>query len=663
MKLDKETIVKHQFWFLLGTYLLVWLIAVLWLKFAAADPIEQAKKTYKDSSEKLKRNSQDPKNPNTFCPPWEEYAGVFNGHKQVIWKAAWDYQKPMFTWPEYFDSKISALGANSSPRTNGRRPTSSSSSGTLYNEEMDDLETAAVGKKKDKNAQGFLTPIELEGGFEAIMKPLKWTEIPTREECWLAQEDFWVRRELLWDLACAVAYQAYMVPVPIDDKKEPLPPDVVSRLRYRNQSWEITLLIKEDKEKKQLVISRDSTIKNVHPGGRTLPLASAKGEGIVFNVYQEKAYSRFELKGEPVPSEGLVPFGYDYPLRDIQWKDKNNPVFMSQAFDWYTCPIRRIEALEIGQQSCRTFTTALKANETLSKLDPPREAPADPNASKDATNTMGMGGGTGPSGGNPMMRGMMGGMSMMGGAAGATPPNTTPNNNMDRERYLQAPKEGESPEKPSRHLPIALALIVDQSNMQDVLVTLANSRLRIQITQVEFRRQHGIKPLTDDEKGGGSGFQRSGPVMSMMGGMGAPPRMMGASAGGGGPGAGARQMMQSQQRMMMAMGGSGQGAGGSGPGAGARQMMQSQQRMMMAMGGRGGSNPQIVGPMGGMPGTFSGTAGPTKLQDREDENLVEMTVYGIATLYRRLDPPKTETPVGQAAPPPTTAPTPGGPSR
>ena len=35
MKLDKESLAKYQFWYLLGTYLVVWLVAVVWLKFAA----------------------------------------------------------------------------------------------------------------------------------------------------------------------------------------------------------------------------------------------------------------------------------------------------------------------------------------------------------------------------------------------------------------------------------------------------------------------------------------------------------------------------------------------------------------------------------------------------------------------------------------------------
>ena len=52
----------------------------------------------------------------------------------------------------------------------------------------------------------------------------------------------------------------------------------------------------------------------------------------------------------------------------------------------------------------------------------------------------------------------------------------------------------------------------------------------------------------------------------------------------------------------------------------------------------------MMGGMGMMPGMMQGGPNSTTKapQEREDENLVEMTVYGIATLYRRLDPPKTE---------------------
>jgi hypothetical protein len=92
------------------------------------------------------------------------------------------------------------------------------------------------------------------------------------------------------------------------------------------------------------------------------------------------------------------------------------------------------------------------------------------------------------------------------------------------------------------------------------------------------------------------------------------------------------------------------------------QQTQSSRNMMMMMMGRGGAGmTRPVGPtgMGMMPGMMQGgsTGSANKTaQEREDENLVEMTVYGIATLYRRLDPPKTEAQPGQAGQPTTPAP-------
>ncbi len=512
MKLDKETFVKHQFWFLLGGYLLIWLIAVFTLKFAAAEPIENAEKAYKASKTKLDSAKRSPKNPKTFNPPWEEYGTVFNKHKQVIWGKAWELQKGMYDWPFSFDVETPQTEISQDDREKYKRE--------LYPEEVKKLQDAIPE---------LLGPVELAGGFQAVFKPQKWEkdQTPSREECWLTQEDFWVKRELLVVVSDTVAREAYMFLDKIDKEKEPQPEDVVARYRYRNQDWEITLLIKEskDKDKKGLVISRDSTIKNVHPGGRVQRMASAKGEGIVFNVYQGKTFQRFELKGEPVPFGSAPPFGSDYALSGIEWTNTKQPPQMSQAFDRYTCPIRRVNAIEIGQQSCRTYTTALKPNDTLVQLDappggsgdnaanalqkpgggmmgaPPGAVPGMPPAPAGGTAATAPGGMRGgPSNAPPGMTpgGMMG---MRGGPVGP-PPNPTPNNEIDRNRYLQPPKEGNEVEKPSRHLPLALQLVVDQANMHDVLLAMANSRLRIQITQVEFHRlRDGLSPADGDKNG------------------------------------------------------------------------------------------------------------------------------------------------------------------
>ena len=59
-------------------------------------------------------------------------------------------------------------------------------------------------KKLKDDALEVLGPVELAGGFEAIYKPQKWTDAPSREECWLTQEDYWVKRDLLYVIGGAV---------------------------------------------------------------------------------------------------------------------------------------------------------------------------------------------------------------------------------------------------------------------------------------------------------------------------------------------------------------------------------------------------------------------------------------------------------------------------
>lgn len=75
--------------------------------------------------------------------------------------------------------------------------------------------------------------------------------------------------------------------------------------------------------------------------------------------------------------------------------------------------------------------------------------------------------------------------------------------------------------------------------------------------------------------------------------------------------------------------------------------------MMMAMMKGSGARSPIMGP-GGMsvnpmtrlPGTGGDKKGPPI---PDDENLVELTIYGIATLYRHPDAPKTDEQSGQPA--------------
>src|SRR5262249_60601426 len=71
-----------------------------------------------------------------------------------------------------------------------------------------------------------------------------------------------------------------------------------------------------------------------------------------------------------------------------------------------------------------------------------------------------------------------------------------------------------------RRLPVGLVLIVDQTNLQDVLLALANSPLRFQITQVHWARFRGTIAGTEPTYGtpGGEGGPRYTPPPIISGG-------------------------------------------------------------------------------------------------------------------------------------------------
>jgi hypothetical protein len=273
--------------------------------------------------------------------------------------------------------------------------------------------------------------------------------------------------------------------------------------------------------------------------------------------------------------------------------------------------VRRIDAIQVPYQSHRTVTVALKPNPGLPNDEPKKDTPE---SSPDTSGGPGMPGGPGGPGGKvpggpggigdsrggPGDMFSRGGMLGMGGANQAV--NPTGNNGLDRNRYLHVTEQ-------CRHLPFGLLLIVDQANIPDVLTALANSKLRIQITQVQFQHARGVQPAA-----GGSEPGAGGTAMGPM-----PPGAMGPTMGRPGmvrPGAG----------------------GGTPPGYG--------QMMERARGGRGDSR---YGPMPppptsreGVPGAPGGFGPETAGMSEDDPNLVELGIYGIAALYERFPPKKKE---------------------
>src|SRR5262249_52359606 len=167
-----------------------------------------------------------------------------------------------------------------------------------------------------------------------------------------------------------------------------------------------------------------------------------------------------------------------------------------------------------------------------------------------------------------------------------------------------------------RHMPIAMALVVKEENIPDVLAAFMNSKLRIQVTQ--FHWQHcrdSIQPVVHEAPPP----SEARPVAQAQPGG-------GGRRGGRGEGGGRGEAVR--ERRGSTGGGRLRGEGGRGEG------------------GREGGGPGLrmgaAQTSGSIFGGQTGT-GEASVDQEEDMSLMDVSIYGIASLYEKYPPkPATE---------------------
>lgn len=283
----------------------------------------------------------------------------------------------------------------------------------------------------------------------------------------------------------------------------------------------------------------------------------------------------------------------------IKFVEKKHTVFegtprgiyrVEQVYDIRTAPVKRVDRLELGYTSARhnkaelqmsAFSTAAAAAEGAAAGVAPGSTPGAP---------------VGPStGGGPPGPGGRGGMSTPGAGndgAGAGPADRT-FNGLVRRRYIHLTAQ-------VRAVPVGMTIIADQAYVQDVLTAIANSKIRFQTVQTHLARFRSSLAYSTTGSSSGpmppGGMEGSGPM---------PPTP-------GGPGFG--------------------GAGGA----------PMPPRGGPAVGVPGFGGPGFGGPgFGGPPtGGFGGPANAPRSsnEDTVASNLIELSIYGIASLYEKFDP-------------------------
>ena len=545
MKLDKELISRQRFWFCLGGFVLVWLIGLLTINVSASGQIKTRQDAY-DSANKAIDNQRmgDPKNPN-FWLPWEEVAKIFHHEAGVVHERATEIQKKLIILPNServkFQEDYDAAASTMDFRKRIEKDRDSTKDredikARLFKQQYVDLYNRINGtKEKDPRLDRILAPVEFnavsnatgtvgsaEVGFKTIMMPTLesktrvagvidstgrtidefFEKTPSVEECWYAQEDFWLKSEILFavrrtldsvgkfnreetGLWSKLGYRAEHPDQPFSPhvKPEGKPEKgtaYVAESRYRNISWELHLLFEKDDASGKYYVSKNSTIRNVHPSqrfqaGSRRPNEKEKNPPLQFRVKQQPKPFILEVRTEDMPYNKLAGFNKAQEVTDDF--DPTKPFEVEQIFDWYTAPIRRIDDIKTCINSHRTLSVQLKPNPVFSK--PLEEKPADPNAPV-----------TPPPPPNPN--------DPTSGPAAPGAPTTLPAtefNGLERNRYLNATDT-------CRDLPFAVVIVLEQPHLDDFLVQLANSNLRIQVTQDSFIRVRNVGPTADASAGG-----------------------------------------------------------------------------------------------------------------------------------------------------------------
>jgi hypothetical protein len=618
--MDKHSLKKHHFWILLGLAVVLVPVACSGAMFGVGGQAQERIKKIDDELSSLQKQQV---KPDDYRDQLEKQKAELQSQKIRVWAAAYKAQEGLVHWPRalsHLDPLYFGDAITDQDRANFMRP-------EVYLAEYNKLpEVIAPTEFPDRNWQSVLRWVP------------EFKTLPTPEEVWLALEDLSVQQEVLRDVHAVNQMLAEFLPVPVAPKAPAKPQGtaVEEKKRY-DEEWGRYLKAKEayDAAKRKVDEELKATFKPTaaerafrfispywqldvvvgrKPGGRAgeldfrgrLTNTSPRRQNVAeigFRLWLTNPdRPNAEYVVLPIQAEYLAAGDHvDFAETRIGQADPNLTVYkVEQKLDSRYVPVKRVDRLVLDYPSNRFSGKALVAA-AVSEEEKKKAAAAAPPPPPTGTATSD---------------------TRFGG--GANPQDSTPNG-IPRNRYLERTDQ-------VRRLPIALVLIVDEAHVQDVLRALANSRLRFQNTQVHYQRFRGIinleepTPIASDQA----------PADSAQGRPNAPPgRSDGRKFGGTGGTGGAGVNMVADPA-----------AGG--PNAGERE--------------RGGSPRQRPGFVPGSPfGTpSSGSSGST---DNENNNLVELTVYGLISLYERFPPkpsadPNAANPANPAAPPPAGGTTP-----
>ncbi len=593
-KIDQQALKKHHFWILLGVFALFILILVILVPVLIGSEISEKEAAYESAVKKIEDGSRSVTTQGRI-KELEKQLEEINNLRAKVWRQMFSRQAGVLSFPEQLTARLASAKFGSELEDRFR---------DLYRQDEVYAETY-------RQMAAIVKPTEFAGGWPAILHPISWSaaRLPTSEEVWLSLEDLCVRREILHILREANETPArFSLETNIGPDQLPkssLGPKFSKR--FRNRLYQLDLVITE-KERGKFFAS--GKIKNL--SGR---------RQVVFQLSLDVWLNEKALGDGP-----LQPVPIDFPLDQLAAGQEANlpevPIVLNRPPEEIfrvqlrhnnkTVPIKRIDSILLGFNAGHRLAdrkpTVGKFSTITTSSGGSMEG-SEPGALGGASSGQSMAGSM--QGAMQRMAGMMGGGA--GQAGGSQSGELTPNG-VQKIRYIDVTDQ-------VRRMPIAIVMIVDQSNLPDVLAAFSNSkRLRFHLTQYHWSRHYG-QGTTVSVPASGRGSTGSG--LGGQAGRGSEPRG-GLGLGGLGPAPGAAGVGGRGGNLPPDDGGDVAAGGPAGGGV------------------VGGGSPFLGG--GGRPvGTGGGT---TTYVEQPQLSLIELAVYGIANLYEEPtgeEPKATET--------------------
>jgi hypothetical protein len=588
--MDKQALKKHHFWILLALSVILIPVVLGGTVFGVGSAAVEAKnkidKRFKELTDAAPKTQQ-------YLDNLDKHKGELEKRRNKIWKEVYDAQAGLFHWPDrlahlethYFGDKI-AENDRAVFREDG-----------VYHEEY-------------RRLVPIIEPTQfLERDWSRVLYQHvpQFSKLPSSEDCWLALENLCVQQEVLRDIHAVNQMLAAFLPVPkpvSDSASQEDKAKFTAEKAKVDAELRESLKIKDDEAFGRfispywildLAVGRSATGKagELIFRGKLTNISERRQNvaKIDFLVWLTDRSRQPEVPPAVVPVQSeFLAAGESITFDDVRVTaaSRASKIFaVEQKLDLRYAPVKRVDQLVLGYLPNRY------ADQRLLEPDGP--------AFKEAKEAEGGGAAAATDPSIPSNRPETG----FGPASQAAGGSTRSSNGLERLRYLHRTEQ-------VRRMPIAVVLVVDQSHVQDVQRAFANSRLRFQNVQIHWQRFRGTLDLASS----------SSPSLTTQGPRGdsdANP-VQGGSTRGGASAGGADTI-----------GGLPDPRGQPPPGRGAP-------RFRPPVGPGGAPPPGAAGLPPGMQ--------PPGAATREESmaGLVEMTIYGIASLYERFPPRPPQTP-------------------